>query len=74
MEQFKNLLQVMIWAHNRLDLTALASLRTDIKESYRNGSITSYEMETLEQARQICEMDCDAQLRKKEEAVNASMA
>lgn len=75
MEQFKNLMQVMIWAHNRLDTEALRYMQLEINNSLKMGLITSNQLMLLNQARTLYENDCYEQMRKKqEEAVNASMA
>ena len=72
MEQFKNLLQVMIWAHNRLDDNALNQMWLDIHKNLELGLITHSMEETLTRCCAMMLDDCKT--KKQEAAAYASMA
>lgn len=74
MEQFKNFMQIMIWMHNRLDINGLTTIGFDFDKASSNSLITLEELEILRNTRVLYEFDCQAQLIKNKEAVNASMA
>ena len=74
MEQFKNLMQIMIWMHNRYDVKGLEDVRNEIASSLTHGRITPNMYKTLMDAWAEFIYDCREYMKKEEETVNASMA
>lgn len=68
-ERFKNYMQLLIWAHNRLENQQLRSIAAEAQKALENGLITYHQCETILTAEMIYLEDVE--LRSKKEVQQA---
>lgn len=74
MEKYKNLLQLLIWQHNRLDQASTKATCTDIAEAYKMGQLTYHQCESLLTVAGIFLNDYQTKTVEAEEKLHAAMA